>query len=120
MRNHGEEVGQHRLADRIDPVRILDDEQRRVAARQPRGVDQRGQPTPPRIRIDLRQRHIGVGDAEQIIQQQQILRVGTGQVSPQPGAGGVAVDVGHADGRPQQPRHRLEGNVARMRLAKGP
>ena len=32
------------------------------------GVDQRGQPAPPRIRVDLGQRHIGVGDAEQIVQ----------------------------------------------------
>ena len=75
-RNDGEEVGQHRLADRIDPVRILDDEQRRFGARQRRGVDQCGQPAPPRIRVDLGQRHVGVGDAEQIIEQQQILRVG--------------------------------------------
>ena len=35
-RDDGEEVGQHRLADRIDPVRILDDEQRRFGARQRR------------------------------------------------------------------------------------
>ena len=42
------------------------------------GVDQRGQPASSRIRVDLGQRHIGVGDAQQIIKQQQILRVGVG------------------------------------------
>ena len=69
-RDDGEEVGQHRLADRIDPVRVLDDEQRRFGARQRHGVDQCGQPAPPRVRVDLGQRHVGVGDAEQIVEQQ--------------------------------------------------
>ena len=119
-RNDGEEVGQHRLADRIDPVRILDDEQRRLGARQRCRVHQRGQPAPPRIRIDLGQRHIGVGDAEQIIQQQQILRVGIGHIRPQPGAGGFAVEVGHTAARPQQPRHHVEGNVTGVGFAEGP
>ena len=50
-----------------------------VGARQRHGVDQRGQPAPPRIRVDLGQRHVGVGDAQQIIEQQQILRVGVGR-----------------------------------------
>ena len=68
-RNHGEEVGDHRLADRIDPVHILDDEQRRFGARQRCCVHQRGQPAPPRIGVDLGQGHAGVGDAQQIIEQ---------------------------------------------------
>jgi len=62
-------------------VHILDDEQRRVGARQRRGVDQRGQPTPPRIGVDLGQRDVRVGDAEQVIEQQQILWVGIGRNS---------------------------------------
>ena len=99
-RNDGQEVGQHRLADRIDPVRILDDEQRRFGARQRCRVDQCGQPAPPRIRVDLGQRHIGVGDAEQIIEQQQILRVGIRKLFPDPGAGGWVVEVGHAASPP--------------------
>ena len=36
LRDHGEEVGQHRLADLVDPVRVLDD------------VDRRGLPGPAR------------------------------------------------------------------------
>ena len=86
-RDDGQEVGQHRLADRIDPVRILDDEQRGFGARQRRRVHQCGQPAPPRIRVDLGQRHIRVGDAQQIIKQQQILRVGIRKVFPDPGRG---------------------------------
>ena len=84
------------------------------------GVDQCGQPAPPRIRVDLGQRHIGVGDAEQIIKQQQILRVGIGHTSAQPGAGGFAVEVSHAGARPQQPRHDMERDVTGMGLAEGP
>ena len=68
-RDHGEQVGQHRLAGRIDPVRILDDVKRRVGARERRGVDQCGQTAPPRIRVDFGQWHIGIGDAQQVIQQ---------------------------------------------------
>ena len=57
-------------------------------AGQRRGVDQRGQPAPPRIRIDRGQRHVGVGDAQQIIEQQQILRVGIRDSFPDPGPRG--------------------------------
>ncbi len=99
---------------------ILDDVERRRGARQRHGIDQFGQSAPPRIRIDLWQRHVGVGDAEQIDEQQQILRIGIGHISPHPCAGGFAVQVGHTAARPQQSRHRLEGNVAGVRLAKGP
>ena len=77
-----EEVGQHRLADRIDPVGVLDDVKRRFGARQRGGVDQGRQPAPSRVRVDLGQRHIGVGDAEQIIKQQHILRVGIRDLFP--------------------------------------
>jgi len=63
-RNHGEEIGQHRLADGIDPVRILDDEHRRFGARQRHRIDECGQPAPPRIRVDLGQRHIRVPNAD--------------------------------------------------------
>jgi hypothetical protein len=72
-------VGQHGFADRIDPVCVLDDEQRRLGACQRRGVDQCGQSAPSCIRIDLRQRQFRIGDAEQVIEQQQILRVDIGR-----------------------------------------
>ena len=101
-------------------MRILDDEQRRLGARQRRGVDQRGQPAPPRIRVDRGQRHIGVGDAQQIIQQQQILRVGIRKLFPELRAGGFAVQVGHAHAGPQQPRHRMERDLVGVGFAEGP
>ena len=101
-------------------MRILDDEQRRFGAGQRHGVDQRGQPAPTGIRIDGGQRHLGVGDAEQIIKQQQILRVGVGYLFPNPSAGGVAVQGGHADAHAQQLGHHTEGNVTGVGFAEGP
>jgi len=41
-----------------------------------------GQPTPPRIRVDLGSGTSGSGDAAQIIKQQQILRVGIRNLLP--------------------------------------
>ena len=120
LRDHREEVGHHRLADGIDPVRVLDDEQRRLRARQGSGVDQRGQPAPAGLRVDWGQRHIGVGDAEQVIEQQQILRIGVVKSRPQLNPCGFAIKVGHAGARPQQSRHRLERNVAGVGFAEGP
>ena len=89
-------------------------------ARQRRRVDQCGQPAPARVRVDLWQRHLGVGDTEQIIEQQQILRVGIRNLLPGPGAGGVAVQVGHAGARPQQPRDQMERDVTGVGFAEGP
>ena len=85
------------------------------------GVDQCGQPAPPRIRVDGGQWHVGVGDAEQIIEQQQILRVDIGTyICPQLRAGGVAVEVSHTAARPQQPRHGIERDVTGVGFAEGP
>ena len=100
-RDHRQEVGQHRLADRVDPMRVLDDEKSRFGARQRGGVDQRGQLAPPRIGIDLRRRYLGVGDAQQIVEEQQVLRVGTGDLFAHPARG----------------RLRLRGRERRFRRA---
>ncbi len=67
LRDHGEEIGQHRLADLIDPMGVLNDIDRRGFPGQRRGIHQRGQPPPTSIRIDLRQSNIGIGDAQQVI-----------------------------------------------------
>ena len=66
------------------------------------------------------QRHIGVGDAQQIIEQQQILRVGIRKLFPDLRAGGLAVEVGHAHAGPQQPRHRMERHLVGVGFAEGP
>ena len=91
LRDHREEIGQHRLADLIDPMRVLNDIDRRGFAGQRRGIHQRGQPPPTRIGIDLRQRNIGIGDAQQVVEQQQILGVGVGNPVAHAIAGGLPV-----------------------------
>ena len=53
LRDHRKEVGQHRLADLIDPMGVLNDIDRRGFAGQRRGIHQRGQPPPTSIGIDL-------------------------------------------------------------------
>ena len=68
LRDDSEEISQQRLAGRIDPVHILDDEQRRCGASQQRSVYQGGQPAPTRTRINLRQLDVGVGNTEQVIE----------------------------------------------------
>jgi hypothetical protein len=52
------------------------------------------------FRVDLGQRRLGVGDAEQVIEQQHILRIGIRDLFSHPGAGGFAVQVSHAAGCP--------------------
>src|ERR1700741_1265505 len=49
-----------------------------VARGQLGGIDQRGQPPPPRIGVDLGQLPLGIGDAQQLIEQQQILWISVG------------------------------------------
>src|SRR5271166_3810359 len=39
LRDHREKPGQHRLADLVNPVRVLDNKDRRFDAGQPRGID---------------------------------------------------------------------------------
>ena len=119
-RNDGEELGHNRLADRIDPLGVIDDVKRRFSTGQRHGVDQGGQPAPPRIRIDLGQRHLGVGDAQQVIEQQQILRVCIRHAFANPGPRGFALQVFDPAQRAQQPRHRVEGNIVGMRFAVDP
>ena len=81
------------------------------------GIDQRGQPPPPRIRTDCRQRNIWIGDAQQIVEEQQVLGLGAGSLGSYLGAGRRVVQIPHAGGRPQQMRYRVKGDVAGMRFA---
>jgi hypothetical protein len=102
LRYHREEPGEHRLADLVNPVRVLDNKDRRFGAGQRRGIDQRRQPPPPRIRVDLRQLHIGIGDAHQVVKQQQVLRLRIGSHIAHPVAGSPRVQTFDAGSRPQQ------------------
>ena len=111
LRDHGEEVGQHRLADLIDPMGVLNDIDRRGFAGQRRGIHQRGQPPPTRIRIDLP------------------VRAASGSAMPsrsskqQPNPRGLRREPGRAldRGRParQDPRHRVAARSSRATAWKG-
>ena len=111
LRDHREEVGQHRLADLIDPMGILNDIDRRGFTGQRGGIDQRGQPPPTGIGIDPRKSNIGIGDAQQVIKQQ-------------PSPRGLRQEPGRAlgRGRParQDPRRRWPRAAAAPRHGRGP
>ncbi|BDB40678.1 hypothetical protein IWGMT90018_11240 [Mycobacterium kiyosense] len=112
-------VGEQGLADPVDPVHVFDDEDGGGMPGQRRGIDQRGQPPSPSIRIDLGQPHLRVGDAQQVLQQQHIRGGRVGYQCPDSGPGGRIVEAVDAGGGAQQPRHDPERDVARVRVAAG-
>ena len=64
-----EKIHQHRLADLIYPVHILDEEDSRRRPGQRRAVDQGRESPPAGVRSDVRRWHRRVADTEQIIQE---------------------------------------------------
>jgi hypothetical protein len=62
----------------------------------------------------------GIGDSQQIIEQQQILRVGVGELDTQTSSGSVAVEVSHSGARAQQARYSVKRNVAGVGFTEGP
>ena len=120
VRDHLQELGQHGFADRVDPVRVFKDVEHRLGARQRHRVDQRGQPPPPRGRVDGRQLGIRVTNAQQVVQQYQILRVdAVGNLAAQPRPRGLTIKIADPADGPQQPRHHMKRDVTGMRLTKG-
>ena len=80
-------------------------------ARRDRSVDQSRQPTAPGVRIDDGQLVGRISDAEQIVQQRQIIRGRIGQPCPQAIPCESGVEVVDPEEQPQQSRHRVERNV---------
>ncbi len=66
------------------------------------------------IGIDDRQGRIGIADAEQVVEQDEILLVGVHQPCPQPVPHGLVVKRRQADDRTQKLAERVERDVARM------
>ena len=83
------------------------------------GIHVRGQPPPQGIRIDLGQLHIGIGDAHQVIEERQVLRVCIANLGIDLRSGGMRVKTLDAGGRAQQPCHDVEGDLAGVRFTKG-
>ncbi len=98
---------------------ILNDIDRRGFTGQRGGIDQRGQPPPTSIGINPRKSNIGIGDPQQVIKQHQILGVRVGDPVAHSITGGLTVKTLHTGGRAQQPGHGMEGDLPRVRLAKG-
>ena len=107
-----EEIGQHQLACLVDPVRILDDVDRRALARQSGGVHQRGQPPPTSVGVDCGYSGARVDDAEQVIEQRHVLRVCIWKLASDPGAGRLPIETLDAGHRPQQARHGMKWDLA--------
>jgi hypothetical protein len=119
VRDHGQKVGQHRLADFVDPVGIFDQVQCRLRPGDRCGIHQRREPAPPGIGLDVGQFDVGIGDAEQVVQQQQIFGVGAGNSGADACTSLLAVEVVHAQPGAQQPRYRVEWDVDGMGFAVG-
>ena len=60
-----------------------------------------------------------VGDTQQVVEQQQILRIGVGNLRPNPLPRGVIVEVADPYDRPQQPRHHMKRDVAGVGFTEG-
>ena len=65
------------------------------------------------------QSHVRVADAQQVIQQHQILGIGVGNLCTHPCPRGLIVEIGDPGGIAQQPRHHMERNLTGVRLAEG-
>ena len=100
-------------------MRVFNDIDRWKLAGQRGGIDQRGQPPAPGIGIDLGQLHLGIGDAQQVIEQQQILGVCIRHPRAHPVTSSRGIQATHTEGCPQQPRHDMEGNIGGVRFAEG-
>ncbi len=98
-------------------MRVFNDIDRWDLAGQGGGIDQRGQPPPPGIRIDLGQLHLGIGDAQQVIEEQHVLRVGVGGLSPRPRTSSRTIKTPYPGGSAQQPSHHMERDVGGMGFA---
>ncbi len=98
---------------------VLNHIDRRGIAGQRRGIDQSGQPPPTGIRIDLGQLHIGVGEAQQVIEEHQVLRICVRNPVAQLIAGSPGSQTLNSCSRAQEPSNSVKGNLAGVRLTEG-
>jgi hypothetical protein len=117
LANHGEYVGHHRLAALVDPMHVLHDVENRFGAGQIRRVDQGREPPPPGVRIDPGQRHRRIGDAQQVVENQEVVTIGVGKLGSKPRSRGRVVETAHPGRSAEQPRHGMERDLARVGFA---
>ena len=104
-RQHCEEFGQQRLADVVHPLGVFDDEHGRSGTRKRRAIHQRRQSPPAGIRVDVNGRHVRAGDAEQVVEQLQVVGIGAGESSAHLRTCGAPVQFINADDCSQQARN---------------
>ncbi len=120
--DRADQFAQQHLARLVDPVQVLDDGDDRVAAsgRPDQLADDPAQRPVARLGAQLGEGVVGVGHAEEVEEQRQV--VGEGGVEQQRPAGDLLahdplrVAVGDAEVGAQHLQHRHEGDLAAVRL----
>ena len=120
--DRADQVGQHRFAARVDPVQVLDHQHQRLAAAG--GVDQAADDPAQRRagapRAHLRHRAVGVGHAEEVEHQRQVLgEAGVEQQRP-PGDLLARQLLGLALADPEEGAQHLQHRHVGDRRARGP
>ena len=111
----GSEGGEQLLADAVNPLSVLNDVNRRCRARQRNTFDEVDKTTTSGVRIDVRTR--AGADAEQVIEQEQILRAGLGDLAADPRPSLLSCDTDNAENRAQQPGDHMQRDVASVGFA---
>ncbi len=108
MRDDGDEIGQHGVADVVDPVGVFDDVDGGSGAGQRGGVDQAGEAAPSRVGVDFGCSRLGVSDAEQVVEQQQV--VGGRAIQSRTDSGAGRFGVGARDAKTARSRRATAWN----------
>ena len=119
LRDDRKKVGEHRLAGLVDPVRVLDDVDRRVvrasAAALISAVNRRRRASA----AISGSRDVGVPDAQQVVEQEQILGIGIGEPVAIACAGGTRRPSPSTPTSRATARDDVERDVAGVRFAVG-
>ena len=109
LRDHCQKVGKHGLADRIDPVHVLDDESVGSVSANVVVFIQRGQPAVDAASGSISARRcLGVGDAQQIVKEEKSSGSAREPGPATPARADTAIEVVDP-GRPATARHHVEG-----------
>ena len=117
VRYHRGELGNHRLADLIDPVRVFDDVNRRCGSGDRCGVEERREATPACVGINGRQRGFAVTNAEQVVEQNEVFSIGSLHDGTDVGPRGLVLEAAYREDVTQQACGRVERDLGGVRFA---
>jgi hypothetical protein len=120
LRHHRHEVGEHRVADIVDPVHVLDDVDSGRRPGDGRGLHQRGQPAPPGVGVDSRQRPVVVANSEEIVHKHQILFIGAVEPRSELLTCSGGIQAGEPENGAEELARGVERNVSGVRFTEGP